>query len=138
MGLTRLDASLSAGPPNAGEAVFPGTTANIPINLTPNPKSWQHATGVLTRVVTVPHPDFLTLDGVGNGMTVTECGLLYFRSSSPITVRLTQEVGGSVGATVTLHRVHGLFIWEPPPAEPITLIEVQGSGTIEYFAQGER
>jgi hypothetical protein len=137
MGQTRLDASLSAGPPNAGESVFPGTTANIPINLTPNPKTWQHATGVLTRVVSVASPAFLALDGVGATATVTECGYLYFRSSSPLLLRVSQNIAG-VGVTTTLHRVHGLFMWEPPASEPIVLLEVQGNGTIEYFAQGER
>jgi hypothetical protein len=137
MGQTRLDASLSAGPPNAGESVFPGTTANIPVNLTPNPKNWQHATGVLTRVVNVATPAWLTLDGVGATATISECGLLYFRSSAPLNLRITQTVAG-VGSVVTEHRVYGLFIWEPPESEPLTLLEVQGNGTIEYFAQGQR
>ncbi len=137
MGQTRLDASLQAGPPNAGESVFPGTTASIPINLSPNPKSWQHATGVLTRVVNVASPSYLALDGVGATATVTECNLLYFRSGAPLILRITQTISG-VGSVVTEHKVNGLFIWEPPEAEPITLLEVQGNGTIEYFAQGQR
>lgn len=136
MGQTRLDASLSAGPPNAGESVFPGTTAAIPINLTPNPKNWQHATGVLTRVVNVTSPTYLALDGCGATSTVSECNLLYFRSSAPLTLRITQTV--SAAPVVTVHRVYGLLIWEVPESEPITLLEVQGNGTIEYFVQGQR
>jgi hypothetical protein len=135
MGQTQLDATLSAGPQNAGESVFPGTTANIPINLSPNPKQWQHATGVLTRTINVASPAWLALGEVGPTGTVSEGNLVYIRGNGPFSVRTTQDTPS--GAVVCEHKTNGLFIWELPESEPLTLLEVQGNATIEYFVQGK-
>lgn len=132
MGQTRFNATLVAGPTASAECVFPGMTATLPIDLTPNPKSWQVATGVLTRRVSVVAPAWLELDGIGSGHTVSEAHFIYIRSDAPILVRTTQ------GIVAASHTVQGIFLIEAPESAPIVLLEVQGSGTIEYFAQGQR
>lgn len=136
MGITRFDGTLHAGPPNVSDGTFPASTMGVPINLTPNPKGWQRATGVLYRAVNVPSPDFLELDGIGSDRTVSEGNFLYLRSNSTVTVRVTQAF--TTGEATATFKINGLCILEFPEAEPLTLVEVQGSSTIEYFAQGQR
>jgi FtsP/CotA-like multicopper oxidase with cupredoxin domain len=137
MGQTKLDATLTSGPATACETgSFPSAALTASLQLTPNPKNWLKATGILSNQVAVVSPTWQQLDGVGSTSTVTEGTLLYFRSSSAVQLRITQATTG--GDTTTVHSIGGLFMWEFPSAEPLTLLEVQGTATIEYFIQGDK
>jgi hypothetical protein len=136
MGQTRLDGSLQAGPPNASEGTFPASQTTIPLVLTPNPKPWQVAEPTLTRRVNSPSPSWKTLSGIGANDTVTEAHFIYLRTDSQLSVRITQEVNGDP-VTATLN-VRGLLILEVSDSEPITLVEVQGTATLDFYAQGQR
>lgn len=136
MGQSKLDGTFLSGPPSVTDGTFPSSTMSMALKLLPDPKSWQRATGVLQRAVNIASPSFLTLDGLGTGKTVEEGNLLVMRTNSPLTLRITQAItGGDVTATF---KVNGLCVLEFPEAEPLTLLEVQGNSTIEYFAQGQR
>ena len=136
MGQSKLDGTFLSGPPSVTDGTFPSSTMTMALKLLPDPKSWQRATGVLQRAVNIASPSFLTLDGLGTGKTVEEGNLLVMRTNAPLTLRITQAItGGDVTATF---KVNGLCILEFPEGEPLTLLEVQGNSTIEYFAQGQR
>jgi hypothetical protein len=135
MGQTRLDGSLQAGPPNATEGTFPASVFNTPLILTPNPKPWQVAEPTLTRRVSSPS-SYKTLSGVGTNDTVTEATFIYLRTDANLLVRITQTI--ATVPTTAVHSIRGLCILEFPDNEPVTLVEVQGTATIDFFAQGQR
>jgi hypothetical protein len=130
MGTVNLEGSLSAGS-GSGDCTFPSMAATATLNTSPSPKSYQNATGTLVRLVASPVA-YAVLSGVGVADTVTECDFLYLRTNATVLVRLTQS------ASTKVLSVSGTLIIEPPTATPITLVEVQGSATVEYFASGQR
>lgn len=136
MGQTQLTGSITAGPPSASQTTFPGITALIPLNLSSEPKTWQVATGVLTRSINQPTSGWLTLDGVGVGHTVEAGHLLYLRTNGSLTIRITQLIAGAPVQSIVV--VKGPFILETDDSSPIQLIEVQGNAVIEYFVQGNK
>jgi hypothetical protein len=62
---------------------------------------------------------------------VTKGLLLYVRTDNPVTLRLTTLAGAQVVP------VDGLFLAEFPSTDPLLLLEVQGSATIEYLVAGQ-
>jgi hypothetical protein len=128
MGTVNLEGSLSAGS-GSGDCTFPSMAATATLNT--SPKSYQNATGTLVRLVASPVA-YAVLSGVGVADTVTECDFLYLRTNASVLVRVTQS------ASTKVLTVSGTLIIEPPTATPITLVEVQGSATVEYFASGQR
>lgn len=132
----QLDVSgtLIAGPPNATDTTFPSMQASASIHTTPTPKGWQVCTGVLSRTINSPS-SYVTLDGIGAAKTVTAADFLYLRSNTKLKVRITQVDG--IGTLVGERYVSGLLIHEAPSDCAITLVEVQGSATIEYLASGQ-
>lgn len=132
MGTVDFSGVLAAGPSASG--AFPGAALNVPLSFGGGPKQFGAATGILTRNVSSPS-SFATLDGVGATATVTQGTLLYFKTQSAMVLRLTTDdgVGGTATASVP---VQGLFVLEFPTTRPLELLEVQGSGLIEYFVCG--
>jgi hypothetical protein len=124
-----LTGTLVAGPSASSDNAFPSGTATIPFNLNPDPKGYSVDTG--KNVLSLNSPSaFVALPGVGALGPVTNAELVYFRTQVGIDIRLTTSAGA-----VVVHPA-GLLIWETDPAQPITLIEAKGAGTIEYYACG--
>jgi hypothetical protein len=134
MGQSRLEGSIQAGPPNVTDGTFPASTATFPLAFSPNPKSYNCAEPTLARRIS--SIAFVPLSGVGPNDTVTEAGLVYLRSDSPLEVRITQVIDGS--PETSIHKIHGLLLLEPPGNEPVTLVEVLGNATIDFYVQGQR
>lgn len=94
-----------------------------------------NATGVLTRTISATDPNFEALSAIGPDGDVKAADLFYIRTSGAIKVRITQN-DGSGGFIVSTFEVQGLFLLEAPTNKQITLVEVQGTGPVEYFASG--
>jgi len=139
MGQVVLSGQMIAGPPAAGDS-FPGSQLNVPLQFISGGqagKGYGVATGVLTRLVQSPLA-FVPLQGVGPTDTVTKGDTLYFKCDSPMDLRVTQDDG--VGGT-TIHLepgVHGVLLKEFSTIKPLVLLEVQGTGKMEYYISGPR
>lgn len=132
MGTVSISGSLTGGPGSSGG--FPASTFNTPISLATGSKLFQHATGVLTRIISSPAA-FVALSAVGAANDVPKADTLYLRADADVDLRITQDDGAG-GSTVLTLPVRGLFVMETPTNKMITLLEVQGSGKLEYFASG--
>lgn len=126
--------TLLAGPPKSSCNGFPSALVNAAFELTPPNKSAEVAAYGSPNVNS--QVSYVTLDGVGSGNTVTQGTFLYVRTTARMAIRITQGSGG--GAVVSVVYVKGLFIQEFPPDMPLTLLEAQGVGVVEYFASGNQ
>lgn len=132
MGSVSLQGALIGGPGGAGG--FPASMFNTPISLSSGAKLFGNATGVLTRTVASPGA-FLALGSIGANADVPKANTLYLRADGDLDLRITQD-DGTGGSTVIVVPIRGLFLMETPTAKQITLLEVRGSGLLEYFASG--
>lgn len=127
----KLSGSLIAGPPTVTDGTFPSMTASAPITTKENPKTYQRATGILRRVET-----FVAFTDLGEpGQVVNQATFLYFRSDSPVELRLTTDDGVG-GNEVAIVPVDGLCMLEFDATQFLKLLEMNGSATIEYFLSG--
>ena len=134
MGALTLSGVLQVGPANPVDGGFPGASENIPIGFISGTKQYVPGTGVLTRNVASPS-SFLTLDGVGPTATVTQGTFLYFKSNAPVILQLTCDDG--LGGTVVIEQpIQGLYVIEFPSSQPLELLKIKGSATIEYLVVG--
>jgi hypothetical protein len=128
----QLTAELVAGPAQISNSFFPSGTTTIPFGLQPNPKGYSVDTGPQRPLINSPNA-FQTLSGIGSGQSVTQASTFYLRTGGlPFQVRLTY-LGD---ATPKVMYVSGVLLLEPPQQSPLTLVEVQGGGQIEYWASG--
>lgn len=134
MGQLSLSGALVGGPPTAGDG-FPASLFNTPISTLSSPKSFQVASGVISRLLNSPS-SYVTLQGVGSADTVTHGDFLYFKCDGQILLRLTFDdgVGGSTTAVLPLM---GLHVAEYQTAKFLKLLEAQGSARVEYFISGQ-
>lgn len=130
----QISGTLIAGPTEVSESTFPSGETSIPFVGTPNPRSYNVDTGKDVARVNSPS-SFATLSGIGENATVPQANFLYLRCDVQVQVRVTQLVPSSTPTTATIS-VKGLLILEPPPGSEITLVEIQGSATVEYYACG--
>src|SRR6266850_7723933 len=121
-----LSGELVSGPSASSDNQFPAGTDTCPFNLNPTPKNYTVRTGVQQVPVASPSA-FVALGGIGT--SVTKASLLYLRVGSGMDVRITR-VNPAGGSFVTTEHPGGLLIYECDPAQPITLVEVQGSGGV--------
>jgi hypothetical protein len=134
MGALTLSGVLQVGPANPVDGGFPGASENIPIGFISGTKQYVPGTGVLTRNVASPGA-FLALDGVGPAATVTQGTFLYFKSNAPVILQLTCDDG--LGSTVVIEQpVQGMYMLEFPSSQPLELLKIKGSATIEYLVVG--
>lgn len=131
-----LRGALVCGPPEVSDQQFPNGTTTIPLQLTATPKAAQVAAGLKVRQVSSPAA-FVALSGVGATDDVTQADTVYLRvqSGNSFQVRFT-----CTGLGTAVLPLNGSLLFEPDAAggHPCTLIEVMGSGTIEYFASGQQ
>lgn len=130
-----LDGTLSVGPQSPADNAFPAGTSGEPLALTPSPKVSNACTGTLVRNLNSAS-SFATLTGVGASDTVTKGDTLYFRSNSPVQVRLTQAdpLGGS--DIISIVNVYGTLLAEFNPVGYLKLLEAKGVATIAYLISG--
>jgi hypothetical protein len=135
VGQIQLTGTLTVGPVSSGDNVFPSATSSVNLASTPNPKPSTVDTGMVTRTIASPNA-YVGLSGVGASDTVTKCDTFYFKCNSPMKLRITYfDVGGDI---MSVEPVNGTKVSEAPAGNYIKLLEVQGSGPIEYLASGQQ
>lgn len=134
----QLNGSLVVAPPMVTDTTFPESTSTISLTCTPSPKPSQVCSGAKQRNANSPNA-FITLSGVGPADDVTQADTLYFRCRSPMQIRLTfyNPINPSA-PVVSVTPVNGTYFAEYPQNQYLTLLEVQGSGQIEYLASGQQ
>lgn len=133
MGNVAISGSLQGGPPTGGNS-FPGAQFQTPLKLSVDPKAFQSASGILTRVISSIGV-FVPLAAVGAAADVVRANFVYVRADGDYQLRITQD-DGAAGTTVATVQCRGLFMFECPDNLAVVLLEFAGSGTIEYFASG--
>ena len=138
MGQVKLSGSLRAGP--GGNGGFPSMVATAGLSTKEDPKGYQRATGILRRNET--YGAFTDLGEPGN--VVTQAHFLYFKSDSPVELRLTQDDGAG-GNVISVVHVDGLFIQEFDVAtlagKYLKALELNTLGqevVFEYFLSGSQ
>lgn len=132
-----LQAQLTSGPSDSSTSgQFPSGTDVIPFSLAQDPKSYSVRTG--TQQASVQSPlAYVALSGIGAGQSVTQAQLLYLRTNTAMNVRVTRTDPTNPVATITfVARPQGLLFVEASVDSPITLVEVEGAGTVEFAAFG--
>ena len=131
--------TLQVGPQGVCEGGFPSGVLNVQFGLAgscpgagtkPASKKFWSSQGVNSP------SSFFTLDGVGTGQSVTKATTLYFRSTAQMILRMTFADPSGGADLVSTVPVQGLLIQEPSVSGYLKLLEVQGQGTVEYFASG--
>ncbi len=133
MGTISLSGILVAGPSSGGD-VFPGSSFQVPLSFGDGSKQFGVATGILTQQIASPSA-FHGLAGVGAGGVVTQGAFLYFKTRASMLLRLTVDDGAG-GVETSVVPVQGIFVLEFSTSRPLELLEVQGSGPVEYFVSG--
>jgi hypothetical protein len=136
VGQLKFEGNLIAGPPSINGDGY-GMQVIAPVTLKSAPSSFDAASGVLRRSLSVAAPAWGPLQGVGPTDTVTQGTFLYVRTTSLVLLRLTTNDGAG-GTVVELNPVDGLYVREFGSQRPLELLEVQGTATIEYFVSGPR
>lgn len=129
-----LSGQLVASPASVSDSGFPSGVTSVAFNLFPAKKPINVDTGVMRPIVNSP-ASFVTLPGVGAGGPVTQGTTLYLRSSTPMQIRTTTAVP-SAADVVAIETISGLKIVEYDAAHYLKLLEIQGSGPIEYYVSG--
>ncbi len=132
MGQVSLSGALQGGPAGAAESSFPAASLLIPLKLSADPKGFQQASGVLTRVLTDANV-FVELGPVGRD--VPRANLLYIKASGNYRLRLTFDNGMGGDVVVTSDQT-GFYLAEYPATLFVKKVEVAAAATIEYFASG--
>jgi len=137
-----LDATLTETPQGASDSsAFPSATTTIPfgLNTAPNAKPVQASTGRILRMINSPNA-FITLDGVGANDVVQQASTFFARvRSGGFQLRITfANPAVPLSPIVSILPLAGALLFEPDSASGffITLLEVKGSGSIEFLASG--
>lgn len=136
-----LDATLTETPRGSSDGPgFPSASTSIPFGLNgcPSEKPVQSSTGRILRQVNSPS-SFVTLDGVGASDVVTMATTVYARvrcGGFQLRVTFHNPLGSPIVSVVPFA---GVFLFEPDVASGyyVTLVELQGVGTIETYASGQ-
>ena len=134
MGTVSFQGEIEARPQIVSDTTFPGGRTDISLILTPTAKQAGVMTGVALRTISSPLA-YVALTGVGASDTVTQANFLYLRTNAPMLVRLTFEDGANPDI-VAIVPVFGVFVYEVDVSRYLKLVEVLGSGQVEWFASG--
>ena len=126
-----LAATLVASPPSSTDGGLPSGVTNISFGLNPSTKMVNVDTGAMTRQINSPS-DYITLEGVPS--TVSQGTTLFIRTTAPFLFRLTNN--DPITPTQAILPINGTVLLEFPADKYLTLLEAQGSGTIEYYIGG--
>lgn len=129
-----LTAQLVTGPATSGDAGFPTGVANFTFGLNPPQKSYEVDAG---KVAKFNSPSaFVVLSGIGATEAVTQARLLYLRVIVPVEIRLTFQDPGGGADIVSVEPLEGVKLAEYPANGYLKLLEIKGSGSVEYYAAG--
>ena len=129
MAQLQLDGTVTVGPTTSGSNTFPGAINTVSFS------SMKPAQVYSSDVRQVSSPSaYVALSGVGSTDTVTKANFLYIKTNAPMLIRTTMDDAPS--DIVAAEWVQGTFIKEFPSNHELVLLEVQGTGTIEYFVSG--
>jgi hypothetical protein len=119
--------AVSGGP--AGSGAFPGGVGSFSLATSPDPKGYSvNASGV--KNLNSPSV-YVPLPGLGANSDVANADFLYLKSNGPVFVRITQTAG------VQVIHLQGMLMLEFPANDLLTLVELEGSATVEYFVSGQ-
>lgn len=136
MGQVVIQGTLAAGPP-ASSSGFPSSTAAFVLATTPNPKSYNESSGVLTHTLNSPNA-FIPLAGCGASGPVTKADTFSFRSDTQVTLQITQvNPAGGPNLVATLN-LQGLCVLEFPANSLCVGVSAQGTANLEYFFSGQQ
>lgn len=141
MGNVQINGTLIDAPRDACDApAFPSGSTSVPFGLlgAPCPKGAPVSTGAMRINVNSPSA-FVALPGVGGAGPVTKADTVYVRAKAggfQLRVTFNNPAGSPIVSVIPLA---GLFILEPDAAGSFyaELLEIQGSGTVEYLASGQ-
>jgi len=131
----KLDGTLESGPSTVSDDSFPSSSAEVPLTLLNAAKAAACCTGFMRSTITSPSA-YIALDGIGSdaGDTVKKGHTLFFRcKDSAVLLRLTTFGSPDVVSVVP---VKGTVIIEFDDARYLKLLEVQGSGQVEWLVAG--
>ncbi|GAC1475634.1 MAG: hypothetical protein PVSMB8_00440 [Vulcanimicrobiaceae bacterium] len=132
----KISGTVELTPQTVSEGGFPAGTFTTPFTSLPIVKF--AGSSFSARPIVNSPGVYIVLPGVGaaSPATVTNGTTLYFRSASPMLLRLT--VKNPLGADVVESDVgvYGLYVREFPADRYLKLFEIQGSGEIEYLVAG--
>jgi len=138
MGQAKLQGSFVVGPTVVTDSSFPNGVSTATLATTPDPKPSQVDSGLKVRNLNSPNA-YVALSGVGVTDDVTNGDTFYFRCRSPVLLRLTFYNPLQPGSpVVSVIPVMGTHVCEYPQDRYLTLVEVQGSGQIEYLVSGQQ
>lgn len=125
-------ATLAAGPTVVSDgSQFPSGSTTIPFALNPAQKPYVVETGRVLPTVNTANA-YQIMQGIGTGGPVTQAHTLYVRVAAPMKIRITQN-----GVTNVV-LLNGVLLLEFDPSNPMTLLEINGSGQVEYAAWGNQ
>jgi hypothetical protein len=122
--------NIIASPGAASDCAFPAAITQIAFGSGGNLLAT--ASSLNAKQITSPAA-YVTLDGIGTGETVTQGIFLYARTNQPMTLRMTTQGAPDLVAEVP---IYGTTLLQFPQANYLKLLEVKGSGTIEYLVAG--
>ncbi len=129
----QISGQLTAGPSSASDGGFPAGVSNLPLTLMPSARPYNVSTGAMLRTMATSVGVYATLDGVPN--TVSQATFIYFRCTGVMLLRITRAEP-TLSDVVEVIPIQGLFMLELDPSRYAKLLEVSGSGQIEYFVSG--
>lgn len=135
MGVLKIDGTVTAGPESSGGSAFPSSSDQMQLQSTPNPKPMQACTGTIARNFNSPNA-FTTLTGVGASDTVTRGDTLAFRCNAPMKLQMTFADPDGGADIVSVIPVYGMNVMEFPSNGYLKLLQLKGSGPIEYLVSG--
>ena len=133
MAQVQLDGTVTVGPVTSGSTSFPGAINTVSFSTTPTPKAAQVYSSEV-RQVSSPSA-YAVLSGVGASDNVTKANFLYLKTNAPVLLRTTMV---ATSPLVAVEWVQGVLIKEYPDGHELYLLEVQGTGTVEYFVSGNQ
>jgi hypothetical protein len=132
MAQVSLDGTVTIGPQSSSGGGVPAAINSVAFSTTPSPKPAQVYIET-TRNVQSPSA-YVELTGIGTTDTITRANFLYFKAASPVMLRLTMV--DTPSDIVAEEWVSGVIVHEFPDDHALKLLEVKGSGTVEYMASG--
>lgn len=133
--VVQLQGRLTLGPSSpVTDTTFPGGSTAIQFSLRPSQKQAPLSTGAMVRSVSSPS-SYVQLDGVGTGETITQANTLFVHTTIPMLLRLTTYSGS--GDVVSVIPIDGVFIAEFDKSKYLKLVEIQGSGIVEWLISGD-
>lgn len=134
----KLTGSIVAGPSAAGAVDGSFPTMSAEATLGTKQTGFAASTGTLRKSLASPG-SFVALSGLGAaaGDAVNLGKFLYIRTDAKVELRLSQKDPGGGADIVKVVPIEGLNLQEFPSSDGLTLLEAQGSATIEYMICGD-